>query len=89
MDPFRITDDFGSELVLIGSRFSTGYGISALYLVSHRIWREKGPKALSSDVKFVLHVTTAGNIHNLFYKETNSAKKALGVLVEVAKKEND
>ena len=89
MEPFKITDDFGSELVLIGSRFSTGYGISALYLVSHEAWREKEPESLAAAVKFVLHVTTVGNIHNLFYKETKSAKKALGVLTEVAKKEND
>ena len=89
MEPFKITDDFGSELVLIGSRFSTGYGICALYLVSHTIWREKEPKSLSSDVKFLLHVTTVGNIHNLFFKDIKSAKKALGVLTEVAKKEND
>ena len=88
MEPFKIKDGFGSELVLFSVRYNPGYGITALYLVNQGIYTEKEPRVLSPDVKFVVNVIVTGTIHHLFYKTHESALKALDALTKAANKED-
>ncbi len=88
MDPFKIKDDFGSELVLFPARYSQGYGITALYLVNQKVYTEKEPKIFSADVKFAVIVTVTGTTHTLFYKTNESTQKALDALTKIACKED-
>ncbi len=84
MDPFKVEDGFGSELVLFSARYNPGYGITALYLVNQGIYTEKEPRVLSPDVKFVVNVIVTGTIHHLFFKTRESAQKALDTLTKAA-----